>query len=269
MALSLHQLSVVDAEPHDLIDIADRLGLTGVCLFTHVPAAAAGRYPLVSAHDVAALRTKLHDSGMTLSNLEIFPLDRSGAREDFESGLAIGSALGAARATAHLHDVSSEQDAVDRFARFAISAAAHGIVAGLEFNAFSAVRTLPAAERIVRAAGCGLVVLDMLHAVRSGAAPCDVERAADLIGYVQLCDGPAAMPEERRWHEAVRERLPAGEGEFPLLALARALRREVLFDIEVPQSAARKAGISGFDRAQRAVEASRRFLAEWEEARAC
>ena len=268
MPLSLHQLTALDAGPRELIDMASRLGVGSVCLFTHVPEAGTGRYPLVDKGDVAELRDVLGEAGITVSNLEVFPLDRTGSREDLEPGLAIGAALGATRATAHLHHVSSEQEAVDRFADFATRAADHGIVAGLEFNNFSAVRDVASADRIVRSAGRGSLVLDMLHTVRGAATMSHVVRAADLIDYAQLCDGPADMPGDERWREAVGERLPPGDGDFPLIDLARLLRADVTFDIEVPQSSARKAGVPAFERVRRAVDASRRFLAQLAEERA-
>ena len=260
MSLSLHQLTALDAGPRELIDIAGRLGVASVCLFTHVPAAGRGRYPVVAMGEVAELRAMLDGAGMTVANLEVFPLDRTGLRGDFDPGLATGAALGATRATAHLHEISSQDDAVDRFAEFATRAAAHGIVAGLEFNNFSAVCDVASAERIVREAGRGSLVLDLLHTVRGGASVSDVSRSADLIEYAQLCDGPAAMPDDGRWREAVGERLPPGAGDFPLIELIRPLHADVVFDVEVPQSSARKAGVPPRERARRAVVASRRLL---------
>lgn len=268
MALSLHQLTALDASPRELIEIARRLAVSSVCLFTHVSEAGAGRYPLVGKGDVGDLRALLDEAGMTLSNIEVFSLDRTRPRDDLDPGLALGAALGATRATAHLHEVSSDEEAVDRFAEFAMRAAAHGIVAGLEFNNFSAVRDVASAERVVRSAGRGSLVLDMLHAVRGAATTSDVAQASDLIYYAQLCDGPADMPDDGRWREAVGERLPPGDGDFPLIELARPLRADVVFDIEVPQSSARKAGVPAFDRARRAVDASRRLLAKLDEERA-
>ena len=261
MRLSLHQLTVLDAAPVELIEMAGALGVASVCLFTHVPEAARGRFPMVAKADVAAIRGRLGDAGVSVANLEVFPLDRSGLRADLDDGLAVGAALGATRATAHLHDVSSEQDAIDRFAAFAEQAARYGIIAGLEFNNFSAIRSTAEAERVVRGAGAGSIVLDMLHAVRGGDTAEQIGRASDLIDYAQLCDGPATMPDDARWREAVGERLCPGEGEFPLIELAIPLQEDVLFEVEVPQSAARKAGMPAIERARRAVEASRRLLA--------
>ena len=268
MHLSLHQLTALDAPPIELVSIAQALGVGSVCLFTHVPEAAAGRFPVVAQADVDEVRRALEDAGVTLSNLEVFSLDRNGPRTDLDAGLAIGAALGATRATGHLHEIDSEQEAIDRFATFADQAARHGIIAGLEYNNFSAITNVASAERIVRGAGSGSIVLDLLHTVRGGASLNDIERVADLVSYAQLCDGPSDMASDGRWREAVGERLLPGEGEFPLIELLLPLHDDVMFDIEVPQSSARKAGVPAIERARRAVHASRRLLAELHEERA-
>ena len=260
IALSLHQLTALDASPLELVAIAGGLEVEFVCLFTHVPEAAAGRYPFVHRADVESLRAALDEHGVRLNNLEVFPLDHAGSGDEFEPALAIGAELGASRATAHVHNIASEQEGIDRFAAFAAQAASHGLIAGLEFNHFSAVTDLGAAARIVCAAGLGSVVLDTLHLVRSGGTADDVALAAGLIGYAQLSDGPAVMPGNKRWREAVAERLPPGEGDFPLAMLLASLAPATLFEVEVPQSAALNAGVPALDRCRRAVDASRALL---------
>ncbi|WP_439533865.1 sugar phosphate isomerase/epimerase family protein [Polymorphobacter sp.] len=258
--LSLHQLTALDAPPLALIGLAAELGCQSVCLFTHVPDAARGFYPVVGADDVEAVRTALDEAAVSVSNLEVFPLD-GGDMDAFEEGLRIGAALGARRATAHVHD-ADRTTATVRFADFCDRAARHGIEAGLEFNGFSAVRDARLAEAIVRDAARdnGRVVLDMLHLMRSGGGPDEVAMIADLVDFVQLCDGPLAIADDRRWREAVGERALPGTGEFPLAALLAPLRPGTIIDVEVPQSAARKAGVSARDRVSRAVEASRAVL---------
>ena len=260
-ALSLHPLNALDASPRALIEIAGALGVELVCLFTHVPEAAAGRYPEVARADVPAIRGALEQAGVRLCNLEVFPLDRDDTPERFVPGLETGALLGASKATAHLHDVAGEQQAIDRFAAFAELAAAHGIVAGLEFNNFSGVRDVASAARIVRGAGRGALVLDTLHLVRGGGGAADAAAVADIVGYAQLSDGPRDIPPDRSWHEAVSERQLPGEGSFPLDAILRPLRTDTVFEVEVPQGTARKAGVPPHERARRAVEAARRVLA--------
>ena len=261
----MHPLNVIDAQPVELIEIAGRLQVPLVCLFTFVPAAAAGRFPLVAPADVAATADALNQAGVRLCNLEVFPLDRDGDLERFAEGLETGAALGASKATAHIHEIESEQQAIDRFGAFAAMAAGYGIEAGLEFNNFSAVKDISAAARIVRTSARGSLVLDTLHLIRSGGAAADVQAFAGLVGYAQLSDGPLKMPAERRWHEAVAERLLPGDGAFPLPELLRPLGSAVVFEVEVPQGAARKAGTIAYERARRSVEAARRTLDTLEE----
>ena len=259
-ALSLHPLNALDADPLALIEIAGALAVERLCLFTHVPEAAAGFYPLVTPADVPSVAAALADTGVTLCNLEVFPLDRDGDLAHLLEGLETGARLGATNATAHLHDVTGEQHAIDRFAAFAERAASFGITAGLEFNPFSGVSDIASAARIVRHAGCGTLVLDSLHLARSGGSPADAALVGDLIGYIQLSDGPATLDVEQRWHEAVRERQLPGDGAFPLAELLRVLPASAILEVEVPQTRARKSGVSALERCRRAIEATRTLL---------
>lgn len=259
--LSLHHLTVLDASPLELIAIAGELGCDHVCLFTHVPDAIAQLFPCVREGDVADLSAALQQSSVTLCNLEVFPLDAAPDWAGFERSLAVGQALGATRATVHIHDIDDREGAM-MLARFADLAAGFGIIAGLEFNGFSAVKTLPQAAAILTAANNAnaALVCDMLHLMRNGGGPGQIAAERDRIGYLQLCDGPLIRAESDRWHEAIRERGLPGDGAFPLADALAALRPDTIIDIEVPQVAARKAGVPAIDRARRAVDASRRLL---------
>jgi sugar phosphate isomerase/epimerase len=259
--LSLHHLTVLDASIAELIAIAGDCGCAHVCLFAHVPEAARGLYPQVARADLPMLRDHLAAHNVSVCNLEVFPLDGNDDIGRFSDALQIGAALGATRATVHVHN-ADHRVAVQRFAAFCDFAADHGIGAGLEFNAFSAVRDARSAAAIVRAAArpTGALVLDMLHFFRGGGVAADVAGIADIVTYAQLCDGPAEQPVEARWHEAIRERLVPGAGEFAVAdALAR-LNPATVIGIEVPQTAARKAGVAAADRARHAVDAARRLI---------
>jgi sugar phosphate isomerase/epimerase len=261
--LSLHHLNAFDASHADMIRMAGAFGCEHVCLFTYVPEAAKHLYPCIQPEDVAMLRAVQREAGATLCNLEVFPLD---GREDwaaFDRALETGAALGATRATTHIHDAPDHATAVERFGRLCDLAAPYGISPGLEFNAFAGVKDIRTATAIVRDAARpnGAMVCDMLHLIRNGGGPDDVAAAADIIGYVQISDGPLVLPEKDWWHEAIRERALPGEGEFPLVEALRHLRPGTVIDIEVPQTALRKAGMSAHDRIGRVVEATRRILA--------
>lgn len=258
--LSLHHLTALDATPGELVSIAHRLQCECVSLFTWVPPHAAQRFPLLhTAAGIADVRARLRDTGVRLCNLEVFPLDASTSPETYHAALARGADLGAARATAHVQD-SDPSRAADLFGAFCTVAASHGLRAGLEFTSFSAVRTLDAAARIVRdaAAGNGDIAFDPLHHMRNGGDAAGL--AGTAIGYAQLCDGPLQPPADL-YAEAVSGRGIPGEGAFPLQALLQRIAPHIVIDIEVPQHAARDAGATAFERAQRAVHGARAVIA--------
>lgn len=261
--LSLHHLNAFDASHAEMIRLAGGFGVEHVCLFTHVPEAAKHLYPCIQPEDVPTLRAVQEEAGATLCNLEVFPLDGKEDWTAFERALETGAALGATKATTHVHDAPDHDAAVERFGKLCDLAAPYGISPGLEFNAFAGVKDIRTATRIVRDAARpnGSMVCDMLHLIRNGGGPDDVAAAADIIGYVQVSDGPLELPEKDWWHEAIRERALPGEGEFPLIETLRHLRSGTVIDIEVPQTALRKAGMSPHDRIARVVEATRRVLA--------
>ncbi len=259
--LSLHHLTALDASPEALIAIAGSLGCSHVCLFAFVPEQAAHRFPVMAQADESRLRDALAAAEVALGNVEVFPLDSDASPARYRRALALAAALGASRATAHIH-AADLQTAIVRFADFCDVAADFGLTAGLEFNAFSAIRDPATAAAIVRSTGRpnGDIALDLLHLVRSGSNVADVAAIADITGYVQLCDGPLNTRESARWHEAIEERMLPGEGEFPLAQLIAPLRAGTLFAVEVPQAAARKAGATAHERARRAVAAARNVL---------
>lgn len=261
--LSLHQLTALDAAPSRLIDLAGRAGCAHVCLFTHVPEAARGRYPLVTAADVPDLRARMDAEGVSLCNLEVFPLDGNEDHAAFAVALETGAALGATRATAHIHEASGFDEAVARFAAFCDLARPYGIIAGLEFNAFSGVCDIGSAAAIVRAAGRanGQLVCDALHLFRNGGSVVDLAAHTDIVGYAQLSDGPLVLKSEEWWREAVRSRALPGMGELPLVGLVAALREGTVIEIEVPRADDAKAGINAETRIERAVAATRAVIA--------
>jgi sugar phosphate isomerase/epimerase len=215
----------------------------------------------VREDDVPEVAAALRQAGVTLCNLEVFPLDGDPDWSGFERSLAVGRALGATRATVHIHDVDDAQ-AARLLARFCDMAAGFGIVPGLEFNGFSAVRTLEQAAAIVAAAERenAALVCDMLHLVRNGCDVAGIAAARDRIGYLQICDGPLQRNESEVWHEAIRERGVPGTGQFPIAEALALLRPDTVIDVEVPQHAARKAGEPPIDRARRAVQAARAMV---------
>lgn len=259
--LSLHHLTVLDATPLELIEIAGTLGCDHVCLFTHVPEEGRQMFPSVGRADIPVVRDALASAGVSLCNIEFFPIDGKPDYPAFEEALAVGQALGATKATVHVHGLDDDE-AVRWLRDFCDRAAPFGIVPGLEPNAFSAVRSVVHAADIVRRVEREnlAMVCDALHLVRSGGMVEDVAEASDLIGYFQICDGPLQIAEDDRWHEAIFERGIPGSGAFPLREVLPLLRPGTVIDVEVPQKVARKAGVDGLGRARQAVDAARSIL---------
>lgn len=259
-SISLHHLTALDSTPTELVAIAGALECPRVCLFTNVPEPARHLFPMVAPDTREQVSAALAQAGVRLHNIEVFPLTPNLDFSVFHRGLELGAILGAARATAHIH-IEEQDEAIDAFGRFCDLAAEYRLEVGLEFNAFSKIRTPIAAAAIVhRAARAnGDIVLDFLHAMRSGASADELRQIASIVGYAQICDGPRAITRESRWHEAIEERALPGTGAFPIAAMIAPLRADVVIEVEVPQTDAMRAGVSAIERARRAIEAARRF----------
>jgi sugar phosphate isomerase/epimerase len=261
--LSLHHLTALDVSPPELVTLAATLGCDHVCLFTQVQAETRAMFPAVEDETTAAaVAERCAATGVSVHNLEYFPVAADTDPALYRPALERGARLGARRGTAHVHDAERGR-ALATFAALCGLAAEYDLKIGLEFTAFSKVSTLEAALAFVNDAGCesGDVVLDALHFFRSGGdasalATMDLSR----VGYVQICDGPASITEEARMHEAVAERGLPGEGAFDLATFVTALPPGPVIDVEVPQSARMAAGVPPLERARLAVAAARRFL---------
>ncbi len=259
--LSLHHLTVLDATPLELIDVAADTGCQQVCVFVHSSAPEL-EFPVVAEADVEAMARRLRMRGVEIYNLEFYPINPEVDFAAYERTLRIGAKLGARRATAHIHD-PDETRALATFARFCRLAASLDLQVGLEFTAFAQVSTLAGAVAFIEQADQpnAAVAVDVLHLMRNGGDPTQLA-AVDpkRIGYMQICDGPLTVPPAAMIAEAVGERGIPGQGSFPLRAYLKCAPPGVTIDVEVPQTAARLAGVSALERARRAVEATRAMM---------
>jgi sugar phosphate isomerase/epimerase len=151
--------------------------------------------------------------------------------------------------------------AIDSFARLGALALPLGLTPSIEFMGFDQPQLLDRTMRIILAAGIGTLTIDPLHIVRSNLS-LDALRRIDpaRIGYVQLCDGPLQAPEADYPFEAGRDRLPPGEGEFPLAEIMAVVPDGRPVSLEVPNDQLRDQGVSPETRCRAAVEATRRLF---------
>jgi len=260
-ALSLHHLIAPEVPASELVRIAATLGCRHVCLFTQDPGAGLG-FPVVEGEDVRELRRAMSRHAVSAYGIASFALTAEVDVAAFEPALARGAELGAARANVRIVD-PDESRAAGNFAAFSRLGGRYGIETGIEFMGFGETDALPQAVRILRAAGCGKVALDALHVVRTGTSMAALrELDPDLIGYFQLCDGPLEGSADDYAREGAFDRLPPGEGAFPLHALLALVPANLPISLEVPTTSLRAQGLSAEERARRIVEATRRLLAE-------
>jgi sugar phosphate isomerase/epimerase len=259
-ALSLHHLSVMDVSPFELVDIAARLECPHVCLFTCQPGDGVGM-PLVRDGDLAAMRRKLRDAGVSVLGTTSFALLPDVDIARYEAGVERSAQLGAEHANCRIID-TDEQRVIDNFGRFAGYCSARGLLPLIEPSGYGLGDALPQALRIFAAVGHGGLTLDPLHIIRTGTS-WDAIDALDpaLIRYVQLCDGPAEAGPDDYFREGAYDRLPPGEGEYPLDRLLAVTPADMPLSLEIPCRRLRERGLAGEDLAAEIVRRSRAWLA--------
>jgi sugar phosphate isomerase/epimerase len=111
------------------------------------------------------------------------------------------------------------------------------------------------------------VLIDALHLWRSGGTPADVAGLDPrrISAYVQLCDARGPRPATGALRQEARGgRHYPGTGDIPLAQILDALPEGLPLAVEVPR--AQDAGLPVIERARRAGEATRRFLAQYRRA---
>lgn len=237
--LSLAHLSLIDSEPAAFIQLAAHAGFRLVDLRLS-PATASDRSytPQDRLRLCRALRPVLMDCGTAVWDIEIIRLNDQTLAEDHLPLLEAAALLGARRLKV-VSDSDRHAFVAETLARLCELAAPLGLTVDLEYMIFSGVKSLPSALEIVRAARQPnlQVLVDALHWMRAGDGITAIEAAPPgSLGYVQLCDGRLATPAGR--DELIREartnRLPPGEGQFPLDDLLRAMPPNCCASVEVP-----------------------------------
>jgi len=258
---------VPDAGALDQISAAAFAGFDAIGLRLRRPAGK--RSAAIRVADDAALaasiRRSLRDHGIGVLDVDTCRLLPDTDIADWERDFALAAELGARFVLVTEDDPDLDRTA-DGFADTCELAHRYGLRPMLEFVSYRNVRNLADACNLVTRAGhrSGGVCIDALHLSRSGGHPAQV-RAFDphLFGYMHLCDAPAPAtppaPDQARFREAMEDRQFPGEGALWLDELLDALPAGIAMSVEIPHLAS--ASLPPGERAQRACEASRRFLA--------
>ena len=237
---SLAHLSMIAVPPMQLVRVARETGYeyTGFRL-TPSPSTGIDHGLLGDTRELDDLRRAIDDSGVRILDVEVIRMKDPSAVETARPLLEAARILGARYAIATIED-SDHARRVDTLAAVAQLAASQGVSIAVEFMLFSAARTLSECVEVVQAAGQPNVVVlaDVLHLIRSGGAPADLERyPASLFPYAQVCGAvganAAADPEAAR-AEAVRSRLMPSDGDLPVRAFCNALPPSTILSVEAP-----------------------------------
>lgn len=256
--LCLDHLSLSDLPVLDLIGVAAQLECGGVSLFvTPLPL---GPYADL-VNDMAARRevvAALRDTGLGVGIVEPFMIDAAPDWDMLERTAALAAELGGdVNALAFDDDPARLRDGMARLAQIARAAGTR-----MTIEAFSMSTARAQADSLALAEYCGPdvgVTVDTLHVMRvSGSWDAVAALPPERIFHVQLDDGPLAPPEDMG-AEAVRLRLPPGQGEFDLDAFVPLIPPTARIAVEAPFAA--PAGMTPLERGRIVVEATRALLA--------
>lgn len=163
-----------------------------------------------------------------------FTQTRSSAPGDFDRALDAAAGIGARAINLLVFDRECDRRA-EAAADLSGRAATRGLAVGLEFYPPSAVRTLEEAVALCDAAGAANLKLtvDLLHFHRSGGNLEALRAQRGRILLAQICDAPAAAPEDL-FREAAADRLLPGEGDLDIAGFLRACGPKVPISIEAP-----------------------------------
>lgn len=243
--LGLAALTVLGTPPLAQLELAKRVGFDtiGIRLLPAAPGTTA--YPIhLEARVLDDFARRLADSAVSVFDLEIIRIapgfEVSAYLPLFEAGQRLG-----ARAVLVGGDDPDWSRLTASYAALADLAAAHDMVASLEFMPWTAVPDARAAVEIVgQADGTGRSVLvDALHVARSSTTPDDLAAIpTDWLHYAQMCDGTTPTPEtdEELVHDAREHRLAPGDGGIDLIGIWKSLPAGLPVSIEVPNESERR-----------------------------
>lgn len=201
--LSLAAGSVLDAGPEGTLRAAAAAGFPAAGLRLDPQATTPRR--------VASLRRMADDLGVDVLDVEVVRLG-SGA-DDEHLRLAEAAGTLAARFLLTVSEHPDRDETAKGLHRMCAAVGGGPTRIAVEFMAFTAIPTLAAA--VALAPADAVVLVDALHLARSGGTPADLDRICPgRIGYVQLCDAPAAAPTDLA-AEARHRRSAPGAGELP------------------------------------------------------
>ncbi|WP_417662335.1 sugar phosphate isomerase/epimerase family protein [Pseudomonas sp.] len=261
---SLAALTVLELSPPEMVEVAARAGYSHVGLRL-LPATAEERHFALMTDAGLRRQTqqRLRDTGIGVLDVEILRLKPDTRVDDFRWLIEVGAEFTASELLVAGND-PDEARLIDNFALLCDLAKPYGLNPHLEFMPWTDARDLDQALRIVEAAGRsnGCVLVDAFHFDRSASSLEQLARVDPAcMRYAQLCDVLGPRPDDMAeiLRQARSERRFPGEGDCDLHGLLHALPAHIPLSLEVP---VQQQGINALQRAEMALAASKRLLAE-------
>ena len=262
--LSLHHLTMLQADPLSLVDAAAEGGFDYCGIRIVAPAPGDSIVDVVGNPAlVREIDQRLRSRNVRLLDIEAIWLRPETDVAALVPALEIGQRLGARQVLAVGFDADLGR-LLDNFCKLCQAAARLQMNVALEFITYCTIGTLEQAHWLVQRSQQpnARLLIDALQFFRSGAKS-EQLAAIDplLLPYMQLCDGPLVGPEsvDERRVEARTARLLPGEGELPLAGLLRALPPGIPISVEAPTL--RLASLPFNEQARIVGDATRKFFA--------
>lgn len=270
--LSLAHLTVLDASPPMLIDLADASGCAFVGLRLVPVTTAEQPWPLATDKALRdETKARLSATGVGVLDVELVKLTPDFDAAAFEAILDVAADLGARRVLTQVHDHNLARAAAN-FWNLCEQAKARDLTCDIEFLTWTGIRDIKTASAFIAGVNhshAGLCI-DTLHFARSGCTPAEIDNIpAHWLNFVQICDAPAAAPSTQDGLiEAAREgRLWPGEGGLPLVDILSRLSPQTPLALEIPNRELARL-LSPEARVRGAMAATLRVLERVEERRA-
>ncbi|WP_129359541.1 sugar phosphate isomerase/epimerase family protein [Rothia uropygioeca] len=216
--LGLAALSSLTTPPDELIHLASDAGFDVVGIRVQKVTDAEPSYDLSPGSPLRRrLLTALSETGLRVLDTEFLLLDGSpNQQEVWERALDHAAGLTARTFTVAAADTEGNRlrDSLTGMVEYA---GQRGLTVTVEPISYQAVNSLPGAACLARDTGAKILV-DTLHLTRFGATLDELDAVYDVVGGIQLVDGPRAGPSDRHGlvTESRSDRLAPGHGEFPL-----------------------------------------------------
>jgi sugar phosphate isomerase/epimerase len=259
--LCLDFLTAVEASPPELASLAAANGCQSVSFMVH-PVQGVPDFGMNTDTPMRReTQRRCAGLGIGVDMVEGFLLTPDVDVAAFAPSLESAAWLGAGSANVVLRD-SEEARLEESFTAFRNLASSFGIVTLAEWSRRTCFPN-PAAigKFLARVGKDALLQVDFLHAHRGGSNPSEIA-ALDpaIVARGQISDGPADMPVDQQFAEAIGGRLNPGDGALPLREFIQALPPGIVIGIEVPNTALKDRGVSAEERVKRAVDGVRRLL---------